>query len=63
MPNHPRAARPRSATQAANRALSSMMAMMGVAAMVVSVPMLGTDDLNHIRASGAFLVAVVRLPF
>jgi hypothetical protein len=40
-----------------------MMAMMGVAAMVVSVPMLGTDDLNHIRASGAFLVAVVRLPF
>jgi hypothetical protein len=61
MPNHPRASRQRSATQAANRALSSMMAVMRVTAVIV--PMLGTDDLNHVRTIGAFLVAVVRLPF
>jgi hypothetical protein len=61
MPDHPRPARQRSATQAANRALSSLMAVMRVTAVIV--PMLGTDDLNYVRTIGAFLVAVVRLPF
>jgi hypothetical protein len=37
------------------------MAVMRVAAVIV--PMLGADDPNHVRAVGAFLVAVVRLPF
>jgi hypothetical protein len=36
-----------------------MMVMMRVAAVVVLV----ADNLNHIRAVGAFLVSVMRLPF
>ena len=40
-----------------------MMPVMRVAAVIVSVPMLGADDLNHVRTVGTFLVAIVRLPF
>jgi hypothetical protein len=59
MPDHPRPARQGPATQPANRPFPSMMVMMRVAAVVVLL----ADDLNHIRAVGAFLVSIMRLPF